>query len=103
MAAYALFRNLTVTNAEGLATYRSKVRPIVESFGGRIIVGGGEWETVEGCHQPPPILSEWPDLDSIRRWYNSKEYRPLRDLRHRSATYYAIFMAGTAPAVVVES
>jgi uncharacterized protein (DUF1330 family) len=102
MAAYALFRNLTVNDAEGLAKYRANVPAIVAAHGGRYIVRGGEWDTVEGPAQVPPIVIEFDDLNAARAWYNSKDYRPWRELRHRSATYYAIFVAGVAPPTVVE-
>lgn len=94
MTAYAMFHNLTVNDPAGLAEYRSKVMPIVESYGGVYVVRGGEWETIEGSHRPPPILIRFPDLDAARRWYHSEEYRPLRDLRHRSATYDAVLLTG---------
>ncbi len=94
MSAYALFQLLPVTDPAGLAEYRAKVVPIVEQFGGCYIVRGGAWETIEGNHRPPPILIKFPDMDAARRWYYSKEYRPLRDLRHRSAKYDAVLLTG---------
>lgn len=94
MSAYALFHLLSVTDPAGLAEYRAKVVPIVEQFGGCYLVRGGAWETIEGNHRPPPILIKFPDLDAARRWYFSREYRPLRDLRHRSAKYDAALLTG---------
>ena len=94
MAAYALFDNLTVIDPDGLAEYRSKVKPTVERYGGRYVVVGGECQTVEGNHHLSfPVLIEFPDLNAARAWYHSQEYRPLRELRHRSATANAMFMA----------
>jgi uncharacterized protein (DUF1330 family) len=102
MAAYALFRNLSVNDAEGLAKYRANVPAIVHSFGGRYIVRGGAWDTIEGPAKVPPIIMEFPDMAAINKWYNSKQYRPWRDLRHKSADYYAIFMDGYTPPKVAE-
>ena len=94
MAAYALFDNLNVIDPDGLAEYRSKVKRTVERYGGRYVVLGGEWETVEGSHHLTfPVMIEFPDLDAARAWYHSEEYRPLRELRRRSATANAMFMA----------
>jgi len=102
MAAYALFRNLSVNDAEGLAKYRANVPAIVQAAGGRYLVRGGASDTIEGCADVPPILIEFPSLDAINKWYHSKEYHPWRELRHRSAKYYAIFMDGYTPPKVVE-
>ena len=102
MAAYALFRNLSVNDEEGLAEYRANVPAIVQSFGGHYIVRGGEWDTIEGPADVPPVIIEFADLTAIHRWYESEEYRPWRDLRHKSAKYYAIFLDGFTPPAVAE-
>lgn len=102
MTAYALFRNLSVNDASGLAEYRANVPGIVQSFGGRYIVRGGAWDTIEGPADIPPVIIEFADLAAINKWYSSEEYRPWRDLRHKSAKYYAIFIDGYTPPKVVE-
>jgi uncharacterized protein (DUF1330 family) len=103
MAAYAYFRNLSVNDAAGLAKYRANVPAIVQAFGGRYIVRGGAWDTIEGPADVPPIIIEFRDMAAINTWYHSSEYRPWRELRHKSAKYYAIFMDGFAAPKVAES
>src|SRR3712207_3158365 len=103
MAAYAFFDNLTITDPDGLAKYRAQVRPVVERYGGRYVVVGGEWETVEGSHRLTfPVLIEFPDLQAARAWYHSEDYRPLRELRHRSSTADGILMATIDPNAVLD-
>jgi uncharacterized protein (DUF1330 family) len=98
MTGYALFDNLSVNDPDGLAAYRSQVKPVVERYGGRYRVVGGECQTLEGAHRLTfPVLIEFPDLASAQAWYHSEEYRPLRELRHRSATVNAILMATDEP------
>jgi uncharacterized protein (DUF1330 family) len=93
MPAFALFDNLQVDDPEALAEYAARVTPIVERFGGRYVVRGGEWETLEGQWSPRfPVMIEFPDLAAARAWYHSDAYRPLRDLRHRAATVNAVLM-----------
>jgi uncharacterized protein (DUF1330 family) len=94
MSAYFQFQNLTVNDPAGLAEYRAKVPAVVEQFGGIYVVRGGDWETLEGTHRPPPVIFKFADHDAARRWYHSKEYRPLRDLRQCSATYDAALLTG---------
>ena len=97
MSVYALFQRLTVTDAAGLAEYLSKSRPLIESMGGTYLVRGGDWTTLEGTHRPPPALFKFAALNAALHWYNSKECRPLRDLRHHSATYDAALLTGVEP------
>ena len=102
MSAYALFDNIEINNAAGLEEYRAKVKPVVEKYGGRYVVVGGEWETLEGERALTfPVLIEFPDVAAARAWYDSEEYRPLRDLRQRSATVDAVLMATDDPTALL--
>jgi uncharacterized protein (DUF1330 family) len=31
------------------------------------------------------VVLEFPDMDSLKAWYDSPEYVPLKDVRHRCA------------------
>lgn len=97
MSAYAMFHRLTVNDPAGLAEYISKVTAVVERYGGAYVVRGGAWETLEGSHRTPPVLIKFSDLEAARRWYHSKEYRPLRDLRLHSTTYDSVLLEGIEP------
>jgi uncharacterized protein (DUF1330 family) len=93
MPAYALFDNVHVTDPDALNQYKAAVLPVVDRFGGRYVVVGGEWETLEGDWSPTyPIMIEFPDMAAARAWYHSDDYRPLRDLRHRAATVNAVLL-----------
>ena len=93
MPTYALFDNVQVTDPDALNQYKAAVLPIVERFGGRYVVMGGEWETLEGGWAPTyPVMIEFPDMAAARAWYHSDDYRPLRDLRHRAATVNAVLL-----------
>ena len=95
MPAYALFDNVEVTDAAGLEEYKEKVAPVVERFGGRYVVLGGEPQTVEGEPQFSfPVLIEFPDTDAAKAWYESDEYRPLLELRKRSVKVNATILPG---------
>ena len=98
MPAYALFDNVAVTNPAGLDEYKAKVAPLVERYGGRYVVLGGEPEVIEGERPLTfPVLIEFPDLQSARAWYESDEYRPLLELRKRSVKVIAVLLEGLAP------
>lgn len=103
MTAYALFDNLSVEDEAGLAEYRSRVKAVVEKYGGRYVVVGGDWETLEGQRSLTfPVLIEFPDAEAARSWYHSDDYRPLRDLRQRSANVEAVLMATDDPTALLD-
>jgi uncharacterized protein (DUF1330 family) len=71
-----------IKDAAKMDEYRSRVAPTVEKFGGRYLVRGGGFEVVEGTYQPAPLaMLEFPTMDQARRWYDSEEYRELKQMR----------------------
>ena len=95
MAAYAFFDNVDVLDHDGLQEYKERVRSVVERFGGRYVVLGGEVARVEGNWQPVfPVMIEFPDLDTARRWYDSPDYAELRALRLAAVRSNAVLIAG---------
>jgi uncharacterized protein (DUF1330 family) len=81
-----LIANLDVTDATKFEEYREKVRPLIEKFGGRYLVRGGELRRLEGnlpLHRL--VVLEFPTLEAAQRFYDSAEYRPILKLRLDSA------------------
>ena len=81
MAAYVLV-DIEVTDAGPYDDYRRQVPPIVEKYGGKYLVRGGEVQTLEGDWLPRRlVILEFPSSDKAKEFYDSEDYRPLRDLR----------------------
>ena len=95
MPAYFVVDIREVKDAARMEQYRARVAPVVEKFGGRYIVRGGPFEVVEGTYQPVlPVIIEFPSMDQARRWYNSEEYRDLKQLRLAATVSNGVFMTG---------
>lgn len=95
MSAYCLFDNLEIHDASKLERYKSRVAAVVEKFGGRYVVLGGRVDRVEGSWQPTfPVMIEFPSLDDAHRWYDSDDYRDLKELRLSAGRFAAVFMEG---------
>jgi len=95
MAAYFLFDLVQVIDAARLEEYKKKVGAVVEKFGGRYLVVGGQPEVVEGDWHPAfPVLIEFPSGEQARRWYNSDDYRELKELRMAASSGSAVFLEG---------
>lgn len=95
MPAYFFFDVREILDQDKLASYRSQVFATVERHGGRYRVLGGPFEQLEGDWRPGiPVIIEFPDLDAARTWYESKDYRPLRELRLAATRSNAVLIDG---------
>lgn len=96
MSAY-LIVGLDIHDHETFETYRELVAPNITAFGGRYVVRGGVTEVLEGNWSPKrSVVLEFPDMASLRRWYDSPEYEPIKALRLRSASADMIAVEGVA-------
>ncbi len=94
MATYVLAQ-LDVHNPEGFEAYREKVAPLIEAFGGRYLVRGGEITPLEGkLSAPRLVIIEFEDRAAAERWYHSKEYQNILPLRLNNAHGTAVIVDG---------
>ena len=97
MPAYFFFDVLEITDQLAMDAYRSKVHDTVRRFGGTYRTVGGTVTPLEGTWRPAfPVIIEFPSAAEARAWYESDEYRPLRDQR-RAATRGHCVLIDAAP------
>jgi uncharacterized protein (DUF1330 family) len=66
-------------------------------FGGRYLVRGNDVRALEGTwDHERMVVVEFPDKAAALAWYESPAYRPLRDLRQRSAEAVILLAEGVA-------
>ncbi len=95
MAAYVIYNQLEVTDAEAWEEYRSNIRGLLAEFGARVIAADSEPKVLEGewpCTRN--VIIEFPDMETVERWHASDEYKPLLDLRLGAASGMAIAVNG---------
>ena len=101
MPAY-LIADEVITDAEAFEQYKLAVLPLITRFGGRFLSRGGELEVLEAARDWAPgrlVIIEFPSMASLKDWYGSAEYRPVRDIRTRSAKSTLVALdAGAATA-----
>ena len=94
MSAY-LLANITVNNPENYKEYVSKVKSVVEKFGGEYLVRGGEMNIIEGdWPNEINIVINFPSREKAMEWYNSEEYKPIRQIRHDNAVSNSVIVDG---------
>ncbi len=94
MPAYVIL-DIEVTDPDGYTAYRERSGATVEKHGGRFLVRGGAHETIEGDWDPVRlVVIEFPDVAAARRWYESDDYAPLRELRRSASTTNIMVVEG---------
>jgi len=94
MAAYVIV-DIQVTDPAGYAEYRRLAPPIVAAYGGKYLVRGGALETLEGDWAPQRlVVLEFPSVAQAKAWWDSPEYRPLREMRQRTTLSRMVVVEG---------
>lgn len=94
MAAYISI-DMTPHDHTAIAEYERNVQPILASYGGRVIARDEDPIIAEGRRKPHlAVLIKFADKAAFRRFYESDEYAPWKELRLRNATEDAIVLEG---------
>ena len=64
-----------VHNDEGYKPYMAANPAIFQKFGGKFIVRGGKFTSVEGQSRSRNVVIEFPDYQTALACYNSPEYQ----------------------------
>ena len=64
-----------IDSPENLKNYATKVTPVIKNFGGKPLVRGGEYQTLEGEDFPRTVIWEFPSYENAIECHNSKEYQ----------------------------
>jgi len=75
--------------------YITKAQSIVESFGGRYLVRGGEITPLSDIWKPERIVMiEFGDKESVKKCFASERYQRIRYLREESTESKAVIVEG---------
>jgi uncharacterized protein (DUF1330 family) len=92
MAAYVLV-DIKVTDTVGYEEYKRLAPVSLKIYGGKYLVRGGLYETLEGEWSfNRLIILEFESKERAKAWLNSPEYAPARALRHKYAKSRMIVM-----------
>ena len=94
MAAYLLV-DIEVTDPNAYEEYRAQVPALIAAHGGRYLVRGGTVEVLEGTWEPKrTVVLEFPDMASLKAFWEDPAYLPLRAVRERAATSNLVAVQG---------
>ena len=83
-----MISNITVTDPQDFRDYMARTQAIASTYGARLLFRGTLSETLAGEHTSGPmvVVAEFPDIETLRRWNSSPEYRAIVALREKSST-----------------
>jgi uncharacterized protein (DUF1330 family) len=94
MPAYVIVK-ITIHDPVKYEEYKLLTPATIAAYGGRFIVRGGEAEILEGNPSPGRIVVlEFPDTETAKRWWNSPEYTPAKELRQSIASTEMVLVEG---------
>ena len=95
MPAYLIVR-ANVTDMEQYQQYMKLTPAIIEKYGGRFIIRGGEKVILEGPDAPERIVMvKFDSIEAARRMYDSDEYQAAIKVREGAAEASFIVMDGS--------
>ena len=94
MAGYVIAQ-INLKNKEGYKEYAEKVPKSVASFGGKYLVRAGEFKHLEGkWDYSRNVVIKFPTYEKALEWYNSDEYKPVKDIRLENSIGSNIIVKG---------
>jgi uncharacterized protein (DUF1330 family) len=83
------------TSEEARKSYVQGLSNMIERNGGRFVVSSKDFQVVEGNWRPGRlIVIEFPTRQALSNWYDSEEYRTLRELRLTNSRSDAVVVEG---------
>lgn len=94
MSGYLIVR-VNITDMAKYQEYMALTPAVIEKFGGKFVVRGGERVTLEGPEETHRIvLIEFPDYETVQAFYNSDEYQAAARLRVDAAETQFVALDG---------
>jgi uncharacterized protein (DUF1330 family) len=91
-----LIANIPFSDTPDARAYRERVPAVIAHYGGRYVVRGGPIEVLEGASMDGRriVVVEFPDRETVHRFYESPEYQAIIALRQGGATGDLIVVDG---------
>jgi uncharacterized protein (DUF1330 family) len=96
MPAYMIITAKIADRDAFIAGYGKAAAELVARFGGRYVLRAPGAELLEGSfgERASVVISEWPDREAARRFWNSPEYADVKTLRDGLAECQVLLVDG---------
>ena len=86
--------HITVTHADAYNEYVRLDTPIVERFGGRFLVRGGQAKVPEAAMFERHVVIEFPDFPTALACYDSPDYQQAAAIRRENSDSQIVLVEG---------
>ena len=94
MTAYVVSR-VTIRDPEKMKAYMADAPSTVKAYGGTYLARTSDIQVLEGeDNYDRMVMLEFPDREHALAWYESNEYRDLRQDRWNSADAHIVILPG---------
>ncbi len=85
-----------ISDLDAYEEYKALARPLAEKHGGEYLTRGGDMDVVESDLWSPTriVIVKFPDMEAARAFMNSKEYEPVKAIRHANAKCTTLIVDG---------
>ncbi len=87
---------IDMKNAEAYQKeYAPKAQAVIKKHGGKLLAAGSNVTTIEGA--PPKsrvAIQQWESMEKIQAWRNSAEFKEVRKIGDKYATFRAYAVVG---------
>lgn len=90
-----IIARVDVTDEQAYARYAVMATPVIQQYGGRVLVRGGACRVLEGSGRTRNVVIEFDSFEQAQRYYDSQEYALARAAR--SGAGIADFIAVEGP------
>ncbi|MDC0074710.1 DUF1330 domain-containing protein [Alphaproteobacteria bacterium] len=95
MTAY-MFVKAKITDPIKFSEYTKEMQSLVPNYGGKYLTKGAVSEVLEGLFdvKQKVLIAQYPSVNSIKKLWNSEEYKRIKKLREGACKVQVIVMNG---------
>lgn len=94
MTAYLIFTREKTLDGQELATYSKSVPATLAGHEFKVLALYGKHEDLEGTATEGTVIMSFPSADAAKAWYNSPEYKRVREHRFKGARFRVTLVQG---------
>jgi uncharacterized protein (DUF1330 family) len=89
------FVEVEITDPAAYEVYRTKVPDIIAAHGGRILVRGGDPQSLDGVMaQRRRIIVEFDSPEAVTAFYHSEAYQAVKPIRLNASNGFVCLLTG---------
>ena len=94
MSAYIVLSRTETLDQKEMDLYMAAVQATFEGHTIEMLVGYGNYESIEGTPIEGAVIAKFPDMEAAKKWYFGEAYQAVLKHRKKGATYNGFIAEG---------